>query len=175
MITTQLNTVQVPPPDEIRTHDAITVANWFVDKMVPEGMSLYVTSLLKLIYISHGWHLEMFNGMRLIRNPIAAWKYGPVIEGVYDAFTDQERPIRHPAPAPADAPAIGPRQTDFLGQIVDIYGGMSARTLTRLTHKVGGPWDIVMREFGPYAVIPDALILAHYKAKRKAAEKSDHA
>ena len=168
----QLDSAQASA-DEIRTHDPVTVANWFVNRMVPDGAQLYTTSLLKLIYISHGWHLEIFNGIPLVNKRFYAWKYGPVVEGVYDAFAKKERPIKNPAPPVPDDPEIGSRQARMLEQIVDVYGDMNARQLTSLTHEVGGPWDLVVRNFGPYRLIPNALILSHYKKVRKDANEEE--
>lgn len=60
-----------------------------------DGRPLSVMELIKLTYISHGWHLEMYGGP-LFHNRIEAWRHGPVIPDVYHAFQSQGLDVRHP-------------------------------------------------------------------------------
>ena len=39
--------------------------------------------LIKLVYIAHGWHLALENGKSLISEAVMAWKYGHVINSLY--------------------------------------------------------------------------------------------
>ncbi len=127
-------------------------------------------SLLKLVYIAHGWNLEM-TSRPLIANRIEAWRYGPVIPEVYKTFRPQGiSPTKADAnfPAPTEAGA-----TQFLEQIYNIYGQMSPFRLSELTHVAGGPWDTATNWGGQFAVIPDDLILAHYVQKRQQSKQID--
>lgn len=144
-------------------HDALEIANWFVKRAAREGRSLSIMHLLKLIYIAHGWYLEM-RGRPLISNRIEAWRYGPVIPEVYNTF----RPggIEVHAPAGGSHSDLDADTAAFLNEIYEIYGNMSAFRLSDLTHVPGGPWDRVSRERGHYAEIPDELIRQHYRDKR---------
>lgn len=151
------------------TYDARQIANWFIDRAAEEGRALSIMSLLKLAYISHGWHLEM-TGRPLFDNRIEAWRYGPVIPAVYNAFRPQGV-----SPTKQDA-SVGPvdaNAADFLEQIYKIYGSMSAFRLSELTHVAGGPWDTATKWGGNYAQIPDELILAHYVQKRQQANSAN--
>ena len=68
-------------------HDPRSVANYLVKKAASDvnGQPLTIVHLLKLVYFAHGWHLGR-TGQPLINRPVEAWKYGPVIPEVYDAF-----------------------------------------------------------------------------------------
>lgn len=40
--------------------DARSVANWFVRRAADDARVLSIMELLKLTYIAHGWHLEIY-------------------------------------------------------------------------------------------------------------------
>lgn len=153
-------------------YDARQIANWFIIRAARDGRTLSVMSLLKLAYIAHGWHLEVYD-RPLFHNRIEAWRYGPVIPDVYRAFRPQ-------GVTPAETlaglqPVEDETSEEFLEQIYGIYGAMSPFRLSALTHVKDGPWDIVTRHGGPYSQIPDELIKLHYVNKRKAAVRaSEH-
>ncbi len=120
--------------------------------------------LLKLIYISHGWYLEIYD-LPLIRNRIEAWKHGPVIPDVYYAFRSQGLNVREQIrgiPVLEDDSVI-----DVLEQVYSQYGHFEGWQLSRLTHVEGGPWHVTMEIGGPFTPIPDSLIKRHYKEKRE--------
>ena len=66
-------------------YDAHVIANWFVTRAERDGKVLSITTIIKLCYIAHGWHLEI-KGVSLYWNRIEAWRYGPVIPDAYMAF-----------------------------------------------------------------------------------------
>jgi uncharacterized phage-associated protein len=123
-------------------------------------------SLLKLCYIAHGWRLEI-TGEPLFPNDIQAWQYGPVIPEVYRAFRGQGVQVTNEVPVPGNP--ITPEDDEFLEQIYNIYGNLSAFQLSDLTHVPGGPWDIASKVGGNYAQIPNDLIKQHYQTKRQRA------
>jgi uncharacterized phage-associated protein len=152
------------------TYDARQIANWFIERAAKDGRALSIMSLLKLAYIAHGWNLEMRNAP-LFNNRIEAWRYGPVIPDVYNAFRPQGiNPTKPDASfeAPSDATDVG-----FLDQIYKIYGHMSPFRLSELTHEVGGPWETASKLGGSYAAIPNDLILGHYVQKRRLANQAN--
>jgi Uncharacterized phage-associated protein len=144
-------------------YDARQIANWFVQRAARDGRHLSIMQLLKLVYISHGWYLEM-SGAPLIRNKIEAWKHGPVIPDVYREFRGQGVDV--------SAPVRGYEFTgnayveNILEQIYQGYGKLHAHRLSDLTHEKGGPWDIASKRFGYFAPITNDLILSHYRQKR---------
>ena len=144
-------------------YDARQIANWFVGRAAAENRRLTIMQLLKLVYISHGWHLEM-RKTPLIVNKIEAWKYGPVIPDVYNAFRAQGV---QPSTAVATHPnTVEARDEHLLEQIYNLYGKMSAMQLSDITHEPGGPWDLSSKQWGYFAPIPNDLIQQHYELKR---------
>ncbi|NKB84087.1 SocA family protein [Ochrobactrum grignonense] len=130
-------------------YDARQIANWFVQRAGKDGKQLSIMQLLKLVYISHGWYLEM-SGAPLIRNKIEAWKRGPVIPDVYRSFRGQGVDITTPVPG-FDA-VNNSYAENILEQIYQGYGKIHAFRLSDMTHEPGGPWDIASKKFGfcPY-------------------------
>ncbi len=145
-------------------YDARQVSNWFIDRAVKDGRSLSIMSLLKLVYIAHGWRLEMCN-VPLFHNRIEAWQYGPVIPDVYNTF--RPKGVNLQSPDPAYPQNVDDDDADFLEQIYGIYGKMSPFRLSELTHEPGGPWDTATKWGGWYAEIPNDLIKSHYVSKRQ--------
>lgn len=146
-------------------YDARQIANWFVQRAARDGKQLSIMQLLKLVYISHGWYLEM-SGAPLIRNKIEAWKHGPVIPDVYRAFRGQNINVTVPVPG---FPTINNSYAEnILEQIYQGYGKLHAFQLSDLTHEPGSPWDTASKRFGFFAPITNDLILAHYRQKRLA-------
>lgn len=148
-------------------YDARQIANWFIDQAQRDQRSLTIMQLLKLVYIAHGWYLEMTN-FPLIRNRIEAWKYGPVIPDVYNTFRR------------SDTTAVVSKAKNFddvrddyaesvLKQIYNLYGPKSAIELSNLTHESGGPWDLATKRSGYFAPIDNETILSHYRQKRQLA------
>lgn len=145
-------------------YDARQIANWFIQRAQRDGRQLSIMHLLKLIYISHGWYLEM-SGAPLIRNKIEAWKYGPVIPDVYKAFRRQGIKVSAVDDA-YDAP-VDAYTANILEQIYGSYGQIPAVRLSAMTHVPGGPWDVASRTGGYFAPISNDLILAHFRSKRQ--------
>lgn len=145
-------------------YDARLIANWFVNRAQQEGRQLTIMQLLKLIYISHGWHLEMQHSP-LIINKVEAWKFGPVIPDVYNAFRAQGVQVQHPVPVTPRP--IAPSDVHLLEQIYNSYGGLSAQKLSDITHIPGGPWDQATRQLGYFAPITNDIILPHYQQLRQ--------
>ncbi len=84
-------------------NDSRQVGNHFVDLAQRNNRPLYITTMLKLVYIAHGWTLALLD-RPLIMSTIEAWRYGPVIPVLYDAFAKQanvEVVIRRHARLPA--------------------------------------------------------------------------
>ena len=152
------------------TYDARQIANWFVDRAKRDGRQLSVMSLLKLVYIAHGWHLET-QGEPLFTNGIQAWQYGPVIPDVYRDFRKQGVTITEKVGTVDDA-SLARDDENLLEQIWQIYGGLSAFRLSDITHVTGGPWEQATRIGGYYANITNDLILSHYKDLRARAQGS---
>lgn len=150
-------------------YDARQIANWFVERARQDSRILSIMSILKLVYIAHGWHLEMRNGP-LIRNKIEAWKHGPVIPDVYNAFRKQGIYIKKTESI--DGPEVSAYDRHLLEEIYRLYGSLPATRLSDMTHEPGGPWDIATKTRGWFAPITNDLIQPHYAAKRQTAARA---
>lgn len=149
-------------------YDARQIANWFIVRAAKDSRTLSIMSLLKLVYIAHGWNLEARNHP-LISNRIEAWQYGPVIPDVYNAYRPQGVAVTKIDPR-FDEP-VDSATEKFLDEIYGIYGKLPAFQLSNLTHVPGGPWETARKWGGAYAEIPDDLIHSHYVTKRQAANQ----
>ncbi|MBC6408170.1 MAG: DUF4065 domain-containing protein [Rhodobacteraceae bacterium] len=177
-------------------YDARQISNWFVKRAQDRG-GIWLTTILKLAYIAHGWHLEIRKAP-LFHNPIEAWQYGPVIPDLYEALVEQEKNLaakaepkrgnalrwwgyRRFAPRPQQEKKppqpvtellpgyscdFSKRDNEFLEQVWQMYGGMTAAQLSALTHEKEGPWEIATQTNGYFAKIPNILIRKHYEMKR---------
>lgn len=143
-------------------HDSRAVANRIIEITDEKGVLVTLLHLIKLVYFAHGWHLGLHH-RPLIRHTVEAWKYGPVIHEVYDAF-------RPKPPQSVRAPVV--RQKGYKGKftpeedlvitwVCKKYSAMSPAALTRLTHIPGSPWDQV-RGHGYYAKIPNGLMEKYF-------------
>ncbi|MBY0545082.1 MAG: DUF4065 domain-containing protein [Gammaproteobacteria bacterium] len=101
--------------------------------------------LIKLIYFAYGWHLAIV-GKRLINEPVCAWRYGPVIESVYQDFKKYGNgPITEETSNRIDDKQVGQLMTDevalaLLDKIWDVYGVYDGIQLSNLTHEPDSPW-----------------------------------
>ena len=132
---------------------AVVVANYFVDKGKKEGRPVEgVLKLIKLVYIAHGWHLGV-NKEPLIREKVEAWKYGPVIRSVYDAFKEYgrlaitERAITGIKSEMKTIDELNDKSAIlFLEKIWNYYSKYSGLELSKITHKKGTPWHDVWHD-----------------------------
>lgn len=144
------------------SESTLAVANYFLRKLPGEISPM---KLLKLVYISHGWHLALTD-QPLVGEDIQAWKYGPVIASLYQRFRDYGNGAI-PSP-PADPEFNNPKVASLLNSVWDGYRKFTATQLSSMTHAEGTPWFETWENGGKHilgAVIPESLIKKHYKEK----------
>ena len=143
-------------------YDSRQVANEFIRLAAGEGRALSIMTILKLVYIAHGWTLALCD-KELITDYAQAWKHGPVVPSVYFAF----RPFGVNVSEAYDLmeAEIEDDAQSIIQQTYALYGHMSAFALSELTHIKGGPWDKTRRKFGDKAKIPNPWIKDHYVGK----------
>jgi uncharacterized phage-associated protein len=157
-------------------YDARVVANHLLALGADGGAPMTQLSLLKLIYFGHGWYLAHFD-RPLVRDYFEAWKYGPVLRSVREAFSEfGDRPINRFATKfdysrgeSVNLPcALEVADSEFLRDILYSYGKNSAWQLSELTHEPGSPWDVVWNGSDGKAnvglVIPNELIARHFES-----------
>lgn len=143
-------------------YDSVLVANHIVQLAQDGGRSLSIMSLLKLSYIAHGWTLALL-GKPLVKEQVEAWQYGPVISRIYYVFRPQGVHNLSKIVFVGEH-EIDPAARDVIEQTYDVYGGLTSKQMSTLTHTPGGPWDKVFSTKGIWAVIPNDDIRRHYLA-----------
>ena len=150
-------------------HDARSVANALIQCAWDDDQQVTPMQVLKLTYYCHAWMLGLY-GKSLIRQPVEAWMYGPVIRVVYSG-------LRHYGGSPVEQPIkrmrreyvsdYARKEEDLIDQVWHKYGHLSGPELSALTHSPGTPWYQVWYidggEFEQNPIIPNSLIRRYYE------------
>lgn len=144
-------------------HHALAVANALIERSSAKQRPLTPMQVIKLVYICHGWMLGLYH-RPLISQPVEAWRYGPVINSVYQELkkygnshvTDK---------IDVATEEFDNLEDDLINQVLDKYSSLSGIALSKLTHAAGTPWHIIWTERGKNSIIPDDLIEEHYAQK----------
>lgn len=154
------------------------ISNYFIQLSQKTGKELTPMKLIKLAYIAHGWHLGLFD-KQLLDEVIYAWKYGPVIETIYNDFKkygNSQINELYNDNCNGDYPLPDETIYPFLDTIWKVYGDKNGIELSTLTHQKETPWDIVWNKQGgknkKYAIIPNDIIREHYKEKIRMNERT---
>lgn len=148
------------------------VANFFLAK----SGEITQMKLHKLLYYAHGWHLAVV-GKPLLNETITAWKHGPVVPSLYydlkkfgaspiDRLTraiDRQTRARYtPQVDPDDYLVRG-----LLERIWSVYGGLSGRQLSQMTHASDSPWTRVREKHSDLSGvdIPNDEIRRHFRRR----------
>lgn len=126
-----------------------------------KGKALTPLQLMKLVYISHGWHWAI-KGVDLFPERIEAWKYGPVIPDLYHATKKFGRNPIPLASVGSEDVWVDIETQKFLADVFDKYGHLSGVSLSALTHKAGSPWYQRYIDGIMGIEIEDSLIRDHY-------------
>ena len=124
--------------------------------------------LEKLVYMCYADYLCSTH-KKLFYDKIYAFKYGPVIESVYEKYKgtkDIEKELtqdyeKMPARSRILFAEDGISKISYIDQTLKTYGKLSASKLIDITHVIGGPWDSVEKG-SLYAEIPDYVILERH-------------
>lgn len=159
-------------PATMKNQHPVTIANYFIHKSFDSGVELTPMKLIKMVYISHGWHMAITNE-ELINEPVQAWRYGPMIESIYHIFKhfggDQIMSYGLLSRSTSYTEINDSISKSILDRIWDIYAKYDGLRLSTLTHQPGSPWHIVW--FGQSGhkmrgrIIPNELIKDYYRKK----------
>lgn len=144
---------------------ATTVANEFIRRAKASGRTLTPMQLVKLTYIAHGWSLALL-GRALIRDPVEAWKYGPVIPELYRSlkhYGSQAVTSSIPRSIFSGDEAMDDVDQRLIDEVYAKYGLLTGVQLSHLTHKPGTPWFRAYDPNGWGIAIPDDTIQQHYQ------------
>ena len=143
-------------------HNPIAIANYFL-KIKHKGSHLTLMQILKLSYIAHGFTLALLN-KPLSKEPVVAWRFGPVFPSIYRAFRENRSPMRIKEPIGDYSGDFENKEEEIMQSVFELYGEMDAWELSELTHEKGTPWYVVFRDnSNDGAIIKDAEIKKYYK------------
>ncbi|MCG8579292.1 MAG: DUF4065 domain-containing protein [Bacteroidales bacterium] len=155
------------------------VANKLLDLAAEANKEVSQLKLMKLVYLVHGFSLAINNKSAL--NPhydtIEAWKFGPVIPGLYHEFKHfGTAPITKKATFIDDTFEVKEAElTDHdivraCEYVWRSYGHLSSDQLVDFTHAPGSPWSKVAN-LGYNQIIPDSDTKAYFKILVNIVEK----
>jgi len=134
-------------------YSAKAVANFILGLGERDGISLSPMSLLKLVYIAHGWHLALRMTPLVTDEHPEAWDYGPVFPSVYYEFRKYgSGAIKCPALElmhyddgewREEVPSVAQNDLvtqDLIEKVWKEYNHFTAFQLSDLTHQPGTPW-----------------------------------
>jgi uncharacterized phage-associated protein len=121
-------------------YNCFDVAGKFLEFAREDSVKVTPMKLLKLTYISHGYHLA-FCEEPLFKNPIQAWMYGPVIPELYHLIKRfGNRSVDLETLALYTENKIDSDNSKFLKLVWETYKDYSGEQLSAKTHKDGTPW-----------------------------------
>ena len=148
-------------------HDARAVANRLLDLAAADGNRLTVMQVVKLTYFCHAWMLGLYR-RPLIEQPVEAWRYGPIINDVYQSFKKYRRdPIKSRTRTPAAD--FDDEEEYIIGQVYQKYGYLSGIRLSKLAHAPGTPWEQVWEMNRCDSIIPNWMMEQFYVQQAEAA------
>ena len=156
---------------------ARAVANYLIEQAREDGDYLTSMQLLKLVYISHGWNLALYD-RPLVREAVEAWDYGPVIADLYHGVKRWGAgPVRERLPGYFASPdGFSPKDKGLVSSVLAAYRHLDGLELSNLTHRRGTPWYIVYYEQGGqprrHAQIPNHLIKEHFVSRLRSHDTS---
>lgn len=155
-------------------YSAIAVANYFVQKALTDNADMTPIKLVKLTYIAHGWHLAITGGKPLISESVLAWRYGPIVQSVYNAFKKygREQVTSLEFDFGNRVATVEDRKTkEILNRVWEVYKDFTGPQLSALTHKSDTPWDKVRQlddsKSLVIAIIPNESIFSFYSTRVK--------
>ena len=144
------------------------IANYFIENI--EDVSNL--KLNKLIYLAFGIAYGYYNRL-LVKEPIQAWRLGPVIPSIYHEFKrygygkiKKLSYIDNPLTDERSYPMIeedDKEAIDSLETVKKEYGYMSASELIDYTHEIGGPWYSVYQDGDFNIEITPKMIKEYFK------------
>ena len=146
----------------------IRVANHFIREHGRIGF----TSMQKLLYLSHGWHLAI-KDQPLFEEPVEAWQFGPVYRSVYHARKGKS--LDRLFGESEDQEVISDKlYVELFSTIYKVYGKRWASQLVALTHAPDTPWSKTTYkyrknddEFPQDLKIENEVIKEHFVSLRK--------
>lgn len=167
--------------------NAISIANYFVDKAQREDFKITLLRLVKYVYIAYGFGLSILrrNIIDDRFDKVEAWKYGPVIPSVYHSFKyNGNKPITEKSiilsqednsgNVEFSTPEVENSDNELLmllDFVWDRYKDKSITELIDILHGEGTPWKYCYRP-NENVPIPDEMTKIYYDSIVENALKS---
>lgn len=152
-------------------HSSLTIADYLLERgkkneNTDKPITLTPMQLIKLVYLCHGWMIGLYKQPLLV-DSVEAWRYGPVIAGLYHAVKKfGSGPVR--GPLSKDKVEFNKQEKSVMNQVFDIYGKFTGIELSSLTHAPGTPWSKMW--YAGREIIPNDLIQEHFAGLAKQEE-----
>lgn len=151
------------------SYSASLVAYAFVKKGIEEGRPLTQMKLQKMVYFAQGIYLAL-NKEPLVKDTFQAWKYGPVIPGIYHTYKyygsspindtewvlsvhEDEIALSH----------LNDKAWEAIDYTWDLLKDTNAGKLSNWTHKAGSPWAKNYSEGVNEVTIPNNEIQQYFE------------
>lgn len=130
-------------------YDARAVANYILELADHRRVNLTQMQILKIIYFAHGWYLAAYD-KALIKQDFEAWKMGPVVRVVRDAFAKFGKDVVTERAESFDIftgeifevlPVQDEKDRKFIKDIFSAYHIHDGWSLSQMTHEKDSPWD----------------------------------
>lgn len=110
-------------------------ADYFLRKSHEVGECLTNLKLQKLVYYAQAWYLAIYD-KELFDAEFEAWIHGPVNRDLYFRF---KKYLWQPITEDIEIPKLSKLIKEYLDEVFDVFGGISAYELERMTHNET-PW-----------------------------------
>lgn len=139
-------------------YNSLLIAKILLSLAAQQDRVLTPMQLIKLVYLSHGWMLGLYN-RPLINQEVEAWKYGPVIPELYQEIKHyRSNPVKD---INYKEEIIDENSLDIIEQVYKLYGSFTGMELSMLTHEKDSPWEITWNN--GKTIISNDLIAYYYK------------
>jgi len=147
---------------EVSKVSPLDVAAYIVDLSKETGEPITNMKLQKLVYYAYAWY-AVEKGSKLFEEKIKAWKYGPVVQSVYDAYSEYGADVIKET-SDGDPNKLDKFTKDLIDEVFNVYGIKTAIELMSLTHSEA-PWRDSYFE-GEFHPIPFDLVKKYYTTKK---------
>lgn len=147
----------------IKEHHALDVAKYIVNKVNSRGERITHLQIQKMLYYIQAKFL-VEEGRVLFKEPIEAWKHGPVVSNVYSYYKRYTSMGIADTSQPNDE--FTKKECYIIDSIIKKYGKVDGWDLVRQTHKEN-PWLNVYRNgLGRNSEIPIATIKRYFEGEK---------
>ena len=151
--------------DENPKYNSVQVACYIVAMANERRLGINMTKLQKLLYITYGTYLALYN-QRLTNEHPQAWPYGPVFPTVRNRLLKRDLSSIGLQDVSPQIPAEDKRFEQVVNLVLNSFGDKNATTLTLWSHQSGSPWDRIASQEGFTwgEQIPDSYIQEYFNS-----------